>query len=61
MMVQGVWSDDPAMQLESTTQFRKLLSIGIEAVCNLLYLNYQRNINIIVDFLLHFCRAQPSN
>ncbi|KAF3453081.1 hypothetical protein FNV43_RR03515 [Rhamnella rubrinervis] len=27
MMVQGVWSDDPAMQLESTTQFRKLLSI----------------------------------
>ncbi|CAM8964924.1 unnamed protein product [Rhodiola kirilowii] len=27
-MVQGVWSDDPAMQLEATAQFRKLLSIG---------------------------------
>lgn len=37
MMVRGVWSDDPAMQLESTTQFRKLLSIGITAACNLLY------------------------
>lgn len=37
MMVQGVWSDDPAMQLESTTQFRKLLSIGMKAVCNILY------------------------
>ncbi|KAE8711551.1 Importin subunit alpha-4 [Hibiscus syriacus] len=28
MMVQGVWSDNPASQLEATTQFRKLLSIG---------------------------------
>ncbi|KAL4636669.1 hypothetical protein ACB098_03G019000 [Castanea mollissima] len=27
VMVQGVWSDDPTAQLESTTQFRKLLSI----------------------------------
>ncbi|OMP09363.1 Armadillo [Corchorus olitorius] len=27
LMVQGVWSDDPTAQLESTTQFRKLLSI----------------------------------
>lgn len=27
-MVQGVWSADPAVQLEATTQFRKLLSIG---------------------------------
>lgn len=27
-MVQGVYSEDPAMQLEATTQFRKLLSIG---------------------------------
>ncbi|OWM72417.1 hypothetical protein CDL15_Pgr018302 [Punica granatum] len=26
-MVQGVWSDDPALQLEATTGFRKLLSI----------------------------------
>ncbi|PON69637.1 Importin subunit alpha [Parasponia andersonii] len=30
-MVQGVWSADPTLQLEATTQFRKLLSIGKEA------------------------------
>lgn len=29
VMVQGVWSDDPSSQLEATTQFRKLLSIGM--------------------------------
>nr|DAD33066.1 TPA_asm: hypothetical protein HUJ06_011917 [Nelumbo nucifera] len=27
-IVQGVWSDNPALQLAATTQFRKLLSIG---------------------------------
>jgi len=27
-MVAGVWSDDNSQQLEATTQFRKLLSIG---------------------------------
>ena len=27
-MVQGVWSDDPKAQLDNTTHFRKLLSIG---------------------------------
>ncbi|GAB4835666.1 Importin subunit alpha-4 [Ancistrocladus abbreviatus] len=27
LMVQGVWSEDPAAQVEATTQFRKLLSI----------------------------------
>ncbi|MBA0783914.1 hypothetical protein Gotri_001554 [Gossypium trilobum] len=27
-MVAGVWADDSNMQLEATTQFRKLLSIG---------------------------------
>lgn len=31
-MVAGVYSDDPATQLEATTQFRKLLSIGMELV-----------------------------
>ena len=28
-MVSGVWSTDNNLQLEATTQFRKLLSIGI--------------------------------
>lgn len=27
-MVAGVWSDESTLQLEATTQFRKLLSIG---------------------------------
>ncbi|CAL5380436.1 unnamed protein product [Camellia sinensis] len=27
LMVQGVWAEDPAAQIEATTQFRKLLSI----------------------------------
>lgn len=27
-MVAGVWSNDGNLQLEATTQFRKLLSIG---------------------------------
>jgi len=27
-MVAGVWSDNSNLQLEATTQFRKLLSIG---------------------------------
>lgn len=27
-MVQGVWSEDPKAQLDATSQFRKLLSIG---------------------------------
>lgn len=27
-MVAGVWSDNSSLQLEATTQFRKLLSIG---------------------------------
>ena len=31
VMVQGVQSNDPASQLEATTQFRKLLSIGVYA------------------------------
>lgn len=32
MLVQGVWSGDTAAQLEATTQFRKLLSIGKDVV-----------------------------
>lgn len=33
IMVQGVWSEDPAAQVEATTHFRKLLSIGISLFC----------------------------
>ena len=31
-MVSGVYSDDAATQWEATTQFRKLLSIGMSAI-----------------------------
>lgn len=37
-MVAGVWSDNSSLQLEATTQFRKLLSIGTFmciTLCNL--------------------------
>lgn len=34
-MVAGVWSDDRNVQLDATTQFRKLLSIGL--ILHLLY------------------------
>lgn len=32
-MVAGVWSDNSTLQLEATTQFRKLLSIGTWKIC----------------------------
>ena len=35
-MVAGVWSDNSNLQLEATTQFRKLLSIGT-FLCIMLY------------------------
>lgn len=31
-MVQGVWSENLEQQIDATTQFRKLLSIGVNAV-----------------------------
>ena len=41
-MVAGVWSDDSNLQLEATTQFRKLLSIGkkfdLSCLMHLLYM-----------------------
>lgn len=41
-MVAGVWSDDSNLQLEATTQFRKLLSIGkkfdLSSLMHLLYM-----------------------
>lgn len=65
-MVQGVWSDDPALQLEATTQFRKLLSIGLGAApileVHFLFL-FRWNIRVMfLTFVFSFlCRTQPSN
>lgn len=41
-MVAGVYSNDGNMQLEATTQFRKLLSIGINNVLHIIFgcINY---------------------
>lgn len=62
-MVQGVLSDNPASQLEATTQFRKLLSIGMYAV---LRTQYCRQSQIATSFkllaaILCLCRAVSSN
>jgi len=38
-MVAGVWSDENPLQLEATTQFRKLLSIGNVCFVNIVLLN----------------------
>ena len=32
VMVQWLWSEDPSAQIEATTQFRKLLSIGTDGI-----------------------------
>ena len=47
-MVAGVYSDDPATQLEATTQFRKLLSIGTSSR------------GFLFDWVSHFCRSPGS-
>lgn len=50
MMVQGVWSDDPASQLEATTQFRKLLSIGIDVVTSIFFLRDIPGFYLTIDW-----------
>lgn len=46
-MVSGVYSDDPATQLDATTQFRKLLSIGtiLRLILPALYMDYSNRIS----------------
>jgi hypothetical protein len=39
-MVASAWSDDNNLQLEATTQFRKLLSIGLNLDGRLLLSNF---------------------
>lgn len=49
-MVAGVWSDNSSLQLEATTQFRKLLSIGTFVcftLCNL----------FVFLFVFFFCES----
>jgi len=52
LMVQGVASADPAAQLEATTQFRKLLSIGMLEQAALLRLSA---VKLCSHIWLHFC------
>ena len=61
-MVQGVWSEDPAAQIEATTQFRKLLSIGMNVVVLLkIFLEYFNKPVLSVDFWFAMCveRSPP--
>lgn len=57
-MVQGVWSNDTNAQLEATTQFRKLLSIGTiyESPYSLSILDY-----IFMPMTSPSCRTKPAN
>lgn len=49
-MVAGVWSTENVLQLEATTQFRKLLSIGIYMIRSLLRLSMSFSVCLIVVF-----------
>lgn len=60
MMVQGVWSDDHTAQLESTTQFRKLLSIGMTASAKNLLLGNNPGMFLTVDLHSVYLCAERS-
>lgn len=66
-MVAGVWSDNSSLQLEATTQFRKLLSIGTFMCISLCYLFvflfvlfcYESSTRF--DCCIGDCRTKPSH
>lgn len=62
-MVTSVWSDHPNSQLEATTQFRKLLSIGL--ICSLFSSIFGIYLQMCLDSwiftLLFYYREQSSN
>ena len=55
-MVAGVYSDDSTLQLEATTQFRKLLSIGIILIRKFVMFSCSTSYNFlfIPNIVIHF-------
>lgn len=52
-MVTGVWSDDANLRLEATTQFRKLLSIGL--ICSLFFSIFGICLQMCLEYSHFFC------
>lgn len=60
-MVQGVWSENAALQLEAMIQFRKLLSIGIYTKCHTIWTFSigKQSISVIYDLHTLFLERNP--
>lgn len=60
-MIAGVWSDDNSQQLEATTQFRKLLSIGNCGLFSKFLMHHYVVVSTSVKVVIFVCRTKPSD